>query len=91
MTADVKLTEIANPAAVGWRWITEYEGVRRCYELCWARGTRRLTLGICGDDGRWLHTNVDQPERFGDLDGTLKGARRAAQAFVSHPSDSVSA
>lgn len=79
---EVRLTEIGNPVAIGWRWITEYEGVKYCYELCWHRGSAKLTLGICGHDGKWLHMNVDQPERFG-FKGTLKTAREAARRFAN--------
>lgn len=47
---EVRLTEIGNPVAIGWRWITEYEGVKHCYELCcfcnYRYGFLKLVLNI---------------------------------------------
>ena len=76
------LREIANPAAVGWEWTDTYEGFGTYrHQVCWIRGTESLQYGTqLPHAARWSQTTIDQPERFG-FDGTLQGARRAAQAF----------
>ena len=73
-----KVTEIANPAAVAWRWTNdEFE-----HEITWIRGSGGLLFGTKGLDGRWNSTPITNPERFG-FDGTLSSARRAAERFVN--------
>lgn len=82
-TTATKLREIRNPAAVGWRWTNTYDGFDGVYEheITWVRGTWTLLYGTKSPQtGRWIHTPIERPERFG-FDGTLKSARTAAHAF----------
>jgi hypothetical protein len=74
----MKLFEISNPAAVGWEWVTE-SGVT--HQISWTRGTNQLHYGSRGRGrANWTNTLIVAPERFG-FDGTLEGARKAAQRF----------
>lgn len=78
----VKITEIANPAAVGWRWVSE-SGTE--YEICWTRGHTRLSMGAKPATGRkagqWVHWGL-LDEKW-NHDGTLKGARVKAHEFIN--------
>jgi hypothetical protein len=76
MDTNTRLTEIANPAAVAWRWSSD--GVE--HEICWVRGGYGLTLGT-RIAGRWLNTSISNPERFLTTN-TLAAARIAARRFV---------
>jgi hypothetical protein len=89
-TITTKLKEIANPSAVAWEWSDtyqgiEYEGVEGTYvhQILWLRGTEDLfyvTQAPQKEWGPWVPITL--PERFG-FDGTLQGARAAAQAFYN--------
>ena len=82
-----KLQERSNPAAVGWFWADKYEGFDGAYEheISWSRGSWSLNYGTKAPGRGWVHTSIRNPERFG-VDGTLAGARKAAQAFVAESS-----
>ena len=85
MNTTTKLSEVSNPAAVGWRWSNSYEGFDGSYEheITWICGTHSLSYGTKAPNvGRWVSSPIVNPERFG-FDGTLKGARTAAQAFYA--------
>ena len=74
-----RLTEISNPAAVAWH--LESEGIE--HAITWIRGTERISFGVKSNmTGQWHDTAIVAPERFG-FDGTLSGARIAAQNFVA--------
>ena len=74
---NVQITEIRNPAAVGWRWFAD-SGTE--YEITWPRETHTLLFGINGGNG-WMTTTLVRPERYG-FAGTLKTARAAVKAFI---------
>ena len=79
----VQLSEIANPAAVAFRWSVNHDGFGTyMHEITWPRGTYSLLYGTLapGRDA-WSTTPISSPERFG-VDGTIKGARAAVRAFL---------
>jgi len=70
----MQITERANPAAVGFRWIPE-SGTE--YELTWIRGVGHWLLGINRGEG-WTTTPAPGVQHA----ETLKDARRIAQEFI---------
>ena len=73
---EVRVKEIANPAAVGWQWLTD--DIK--HEITWVRGSSKLSYSVNGERG-WVSTSLDNPGRFG-FTGSLKSARRAVEAFL---------
>lgn len=73
----IRIEERANPAAVGWRWMSESG---RLWEVVWSRSAdSQWLLGIQGEDGRWQNTVAPGIPRA----ATLKEARAIAHAFVN--------
>jgi len=89
-TLTTELKEVSNEAAIAWEWTDtyfgpEYEGVEGTYshQIVWLRGTNDLffiTKSPAKEWGPWVPIKVS--ERFG-FDGTLEGARKAAEAFYN--------
>jgi len=80
----VKLREISNPAAAAWEWEVEYDEFPGVYkhEIVWIRGTHSIRYCTQAPGRDWAQTEISSPERFG-FDGTLKGARLAAENFAN--------
>lgn len=83
------LSEVANPAAVGWEWTDSRTGT--AYQVAWIRDSHRLLLGMrrSGVDA-WTMTSMDA-DRW-RVDGSLPDARLAAREFyelgaADHPED----
>lgn len=84
------LQEIANPDVTGWEWTDTYEGIgydgvegTYRHQIIWLKGTDKLffiTQAPQKEWGPWVPISL--PERFG-FDGTLQGARAAAEAFYN--------
>lgn len=70
-------TEISNPAAVGWRWISD----GRDHELVWSRSTEPMMYSIKGTDGRWNHHPSRHPKMAGIA--KLDDAREIAEWFIN--------
>lgn len=72
-----KYQEVANPAAVGWRWTSD----GRDHELVWSRDETPMTYSIRGADGKWNHMVTRHPRMAGIT--KLDAAREVAEWFIN--------
>lgn len=81
--SDTAVREIALPSAVGWKWVSTYDGFDGVYEheVVWVRGTPTITFATRAPGNSWVASPITDPERLG-FDGTLAGARRVVEAFI---------
>jgi hypothetical protein len=72
------ITEIANPAAVGFRWKDD----DAAYELAWPRDTTFLLFAISLEDGKWS-TPFRMAERWDLPEPTIAAARARVREFLA--------
>lgn len=77
MPEPVKITEIRNPASIGWEATIDGTTV----QIAWPRGSKYLLFAMKRTGGKWTTTSTLDRDRWA-VDGTLDDAKRVAHEFL---------